>query len=45
MNVGIILNGRSTTIPVHGGKEIGPPLFFKIVRQLGISIEEFGKLR
>jgi len=38
-------DGRSTTIPVHGGKEIGPPLFIKIVRQPGISIEEFEKLR
>jgi len=33
------------TIPLHGGREIGPPLFFKILRQLGISLEEFQKLR
>jgi predicted RNA binding protein YcfA (HicA-like mRNA interferase family) len=38
-------DGRAVTIPIHGGREIGPPLFFKIVRQLGISAEEFAKLR
>ena len=29
------------TIPIHGGREIVPPLFFKIVRQLGVTPEEF----
>ena len=38
-------DGRAVTIPLHGGHEIGPPLFFKILRQLGISIEEFQDLR
>jgi len=38
-------DGRAVTIPVHGSREIGPPLFFKIIRQLGVSIEEFSKLR
>ena len=38
-------DGRTATIPLHGGREIGPPLFYKIVRQLGISVEEFQKLR
>ena len=38
-------DGRSVTIPIHGGREIGPPLFFKILRQLGISLEEFERLR
>jgi predicted RNA binding protein YcfA (HicA-like mRNA interferase family) len=33
------------TIPLHGGQEIGPPLFHKILRQLGISLEEFQDLR
>ncbi len=27
--------------PVHGGEEIGPPLFNKILRQLGIIPDEF----
>jgi len=31
----------SVTIPIHGGREIGPPLFFKIVRQLGVTPAEF----
>jgi len=38
-------DGRAATIPLHGGGEIGPPLFFKILRQLGISPEEFQQLR
>jgi predicted RNA binding protein YcfA (HicA-like mRNA interferase family) len=38
-------DGRAVTIPLHGGKEIGPPLFFKILRQLGVTLEEFHNLR
>lgn len=38
-------DGRGVTIPLHGGREIGPPLFFKILRQLGVSLEEFNRLR
>lgn len=38
-------DGRAVTIPLHGGREIGPPLFFKILRQMGISLREFEKLR
>ena len=38
-------DGRSVTIPLHGGREIGPPLFFKMLRQLGVSHEEFDRLR
>ena len=38
-------DGRAVTIPIHGGKEIGPPLFQKILRQLGASLDEFQKLR
>lgn len=37
-------DGRAITIPIHGGQEIGPPLFYKILRQLGVSPEEFQKL-
>ncbi len=37
-------DGRAVTIPMHGGHEIGPPLFFKILRQLGISLEDFQKM-
>lgn len=38
-------DGRSTTIPVHGGREIGPPLFYRILNQLGIEEKEFDQLR
>jgi predicted RNA binding protein YcfA (HicA-like mRNA interferase family) len=33
------------TIPLHPGREIGPPLFYKILRPLVISLEEFERLR
>jgi hypothetical protein len=29
----------------HGGREIGPPLFFRILKQLGLTLEQFQKLR
>ena len=38
-------DGRAVTIPVHGGREIGPPLFQKILRQLGVTLGEFQELR
>jgi predicted RNA binding protein YcfA (HicA-like mRNA interferase family) len=38
-------DGRALTIPLHGGREIGPPLFHKILRQLGVSLDEFERLR
>jgi predicted RNA binding protein YcfA (HicA-like mRNA interferase family) len=38
-------DGRSTTIPIHGGREIGPPLFFRILDQLGIDLRTFESLR
>jgi predicted RNA binding protein YcfA (HicA-like mRNA interferase family) len=38
-------DGRAVTIALHGGREIGPPLFFKILRQLGLSPDEFQKLK
>lgn len=38
-------DGRSVTIPLHGGREIGPPLYFKILRQLNLSQEAFDRLR
>jgi len=38
-------DGRAVTIPIHGGREIGAPLFYKILRQLGLSPEEFKRFR
>jgi predicted RNA binding protein YcfA (HicA-like mRNA interferase family) len=37
-------DGRAVTIPVHGGSEIGPPLFQKILAQMGLDVSEFRKL-
>jgi hypothetical protein len=45
MSVGNHPGGLAVTISLHGGREIGPPLSFKIVRQLGVSLEEFQRLR
>ena len=38
-------DGRATTIPVHGGRDIGPPLFYRILEQLGIDEETFRRIR
>ena len=37
-------DGRSTTIPVHPSVEIGGWLYHEILKQLGISEEEFHRL-
>lgn len=38
-------DGRAVTIPVHGGRDIGGPVYFRILRQLGLTVEEFERLR
>ncbi|MFN6565966.1 type II toxin-antitoxin system HicA family toxin [Dendronalium sp. ChiSLP03b] len=38
-------DGRATTIPIHGNAEIGKWLFHEILKQLGITEEEFNQLR
>jgi predicted RNA binding protein YcfA (HicA-like mRNA interferase family) len=38
-------DGRSTTIPIHGNAEIGSWLFYEILKQMGITVEEFDRLR
>lgn len=38
-------DGRATTIPSHPGTEIGGWLYHRILKQLGITEEEFRKLR
>ncbi len=38
-------DGRSTTIPIHGSREIGTGLYYLILEQLGIDEEQFRKLR
>jgi len=39
------VDGRAVTIPIHCGQEIGPPLYHKILRQLGITEENFRRLK
>jgi predicted RNA binding protein YcfA (HicA-like mRNA interferase family) len=38
-------DGRATTIPIHGNAEIGSWLFYEILKQMGITEEEFEQLR
>ena len=38
-------DGRATTIPIHRGREIGPPLFYRILEQLGIDEQRFEQMR
>ena len=38
-------DGRATTIPIHGNSDIGGWLFQEILKQLGITEEEFNQLR
>ena len=34
-------DGRRITVPIHGGKEIGPAVFRQILTDFGISSQEF----
>ena len=34
-------DGRGTTVPDHGGRDISPSLLRKIARDLGMTIDEF----
>jgi predicted RNA binding protein YcfA (HicA-like mRNA interferase family) len=38
-------DGRAVTVPIHGDREIGPPLYHRILAQLGVDSEEFRRLR
>jgi predicted RNA binding protein YcfA (HicA-like mRNA interferase family) len=38
-------DGRSTTVPFHAGRDISPTLLRQIARDIGLSIEEFLKVR
>ena len=38
-------DGRAVTIPIHGGREIGPLLYNRILDQLGMDTEEFRQLK
>ena len=39
------IDGRSTTIPIHGNAEIGGWLFKEILKQLDITEEQFNQLK
>lgn len=39
------IDGRATTIPIHGNAEIGGWLFKEILSQLGVTEEEFNQLK
>jgi hypothetical protein len=38
-------DGQGVTITIRGGKKIESPLFYKILRQPGVSQEEFERMR
>ena len=38
-------DGRTTTVPVHGGRDISPSLVRKIAQDIGLSAEDFLKAR
>jgi len=38
-------DGRWITIPMHKGRDISVGLLRKIIKDLGITVEEFNKLR
>ena len=37
--------GRSTTVPVHKGRDISPILLRQIIKDIGMTMEEFLKHR
>lgn len=34
-------DGRTTTVPFHAGRDIGPVLLRKICRDIGVAVEAF----
>lgn len=34
-------DGRATTVPVHGGRDISPILLRRIARDVGLTVREF----
>jgi predicted RNA binding protein YcfA (HicA-like mRNA interferase family) len=37
--------GRCTTVPVHKGRDIAPPLLSQIAKDIGMTLEEFLSFR
>jgi len=38
-------DGRWTTVPIHGGKDLSKGILRKILKDAGISVTEFGQMR
>jgi len=38
-------DGRATTVPVHGGRDVSPLLLRRIARDAGMSVHEFVRHR
>ncbi len=38
-------DGRRTTVPFHGGRDISPILLRQVAKDIGLTIEEFIQLR
>jgi predicted RNA binding protein YcfA (HicA-like mRNA interferase family) len=38
-------DGRWTTVPVHPGKDVAKGTLHKIIRDAGVTVEEFQKMR
>ena len=38
-------DGRATTVPVHGGRDVSPILLRRIAREVGLTIQEFVEQR
>jgi predicted RNA binding protein YcfA (HicA-like mRNA interferase family) len=36
-------NGRATTVPMHKGRDIAPPLLRQIAKDIGANVEEFAR--
>jgi predicted RNA binding protein YcfA (HicA-like mRNA interferase family) len=34
-------DGRGTTVPLHKGRDIAPPLLRQIAKDIGVTVEEF----
>ena len=34
-------DGRGTTVPLHKGRDIAPPLLRQIAKDIGLTVEEF----
>lgn len=39
------LDGRGTSVPFHGGRDISPILLRKIARDIGLTVEELLKAK